>query len=342
MTATADAAIELATAVAEACDYSDLAGVLADRVLDVSLSLRERVDAAYAVHRLQDDGAKSRLKQLLPINPAEDPQDDLRGVVLRSCWPGYLTPDELIVHLIEPQKSNYGGSYSFFLNYDLPASLESSMDASSAVVLLNWALPHITEHDPYDALGRLARCVYTISWKWTKTPTVAELLASGYAKAIAEYRSPFLQKRYEDETTTSTVLTREAVLDDVDGRFAVLENILSRSGIEPSDLAHVPFNDYPLYTQADLPVLFDRITNEPSDELAEQWAICIKAVVLRAGLDAYARLLGSLNYNNISPSPSTEARMINVVVNDGSRDSLPPSRQKAHILHNSVAASSDF
>jgi len=282
------AAIELTTAVAENCEYTELAGMLADRVLDVGLSLRERVDAAYAVCRLENEDARSRLKSLLPIDPTADLKDDLRGTVLRACWPGHLTPGELILHLIKPQKSNYSGAYSYFLNYDLPASFESTLDENSAAVLLNWALPHINEDEPDDALGRLARAIYTACWKWTETPAVAKLLADGYVKAISEHRSPFLQERYEGARTTSSLLTREEVLEDVDGRLAVLETILTCCKIDARDLAHIPFNDFPLYTQDDLPLLFDRAIADPLGALAEQWAICIKAVLMRAGLDAYA------------------------------------------------------
>ena len=282
------AAIELATAIAEACEYTELSGVLAARVLDENLNLRERVHAGYAVCRLDDEDAKSRLKRLLPIDPATDPEDNLRGIVLRACWPSHLPPDELTVHLIKPQKSNYIGAYSNFLKYDLPESLESSIDENSAVVFLNWALPHINEDEPYDALGRLARNIYTICWKWTGNPAVVELLASGYVAAHSECRSPFLQKLYEDESITSHILTREAVLKDVDRRLAVLETVLSCCEIDPVDLAHIPFNDYPLYTQNDLPLLFERVFADPSGSLSEKWAICIKAVVFREGLEAHA------------------------------------------------------
>ncbi len=282
------AAVEFATATVVACEYVELAGVLADRVLDVGLNLRERVDAAYGVCRLKDDAAKRQLKKLLPIDPDEDPKDELRGTVLRACWPAHLAPDELVVHLTEPQKSNFLGAYRIFLSRDLPASLEALLDENSAVVLLNWAIPHINEHDPFDTLGSLARSIYTISWAFSGTPAVAQLLASGYAKAVSKYRTPFLRDRYEGDSMSSQVLTKQAFSEDVDGRMAVLAMILSRGDLHARELGHVPFIDYPIYTHDDLPSLFDQANKDPSGPLAEQWVICIKAVVLRAGLDAYA------------------------------------------------------
>lgn len=300
--------IELATAIAKECEYKELAGVLADRVLDASLSLDERVDAAYAVCRLKDEEAKRRFRRLLPINAAEDPEDNLRGLVLRACWPCHLTPDELTEHLSAPQKPNHGGTYRGFLDFDLPGSLESVLDEQSAVTFLEWALPHINQHDAYDALGKLARCIYTICWKWAGTTAIAELLASGYMMALSEHRSPFLQKRYEGEHIDSRVLTREDILADVDGRFAVLKAVLSCRQIESHDLARIPFTDVPLYTHDDISLLFDRAMAAPSGPLVEQWAVCIKAVVMRAGLDAHADQIDG--FHGIRPDLIDHSQML--------------------------------
>ena len=267
--------IELATTVAEACEYSELAAIFAERVLNSHLSLRERVDAAYAVGRLKDENAKRRLKQLLPINPEDDPEDDLLGTVLRACWPDHLTSEELIDHLVKPQKSNYMGAYSCFLKYDLPASLESSLDEENAIVLLTWALKYIERYAPFDTFGRLARTIYTVCWKWSKTPKITQLLAEGYAKALDHHRSPFLKLRYEGERILIPILTKDAVLEDVEGRFAVLEALLTFSTYD-SRIPYIPFSEFPLYAQKDLPLLFDRAISAPSGTLVEKWVDCIK------------------------------------------------------------------
>jgi len=287
--------IELATTIAEACKYTELSGVLADRVLDRGLTLRERVDAAYAICRLEDDESKRRLVSLLPIDPSTDPADDLRGLVLRACWPKFLSPDELVLHLIEPQKSNYFGAYRGFLNDDLPASFDCVLDENNAQVFLSWALPHINEDDPFDSLGRLARDIYTACWKWVEVPVVAMLLAEGYAKAIYENRSPFCENQYEDEHATSLVLTREGVFKDADGRMTVLKMLLKCCKVAERDLANIPFNDVPLYTQDDLPLLFDRALADPSDAMTERWAVCIKAVLTRPNFDTYADRVDQLH-----------------------------------------------
>ena len=275
--------IELATAVAEACEYSELAEIFAERVLNSHLSLRERVDAAYAVGRLKDEDAKRRLKQLLPINPEDDPEDDLLGTVLRACWPDHLTSEELIDHLVNPQKSNYMGAYSCFLQYDLTASLESSLDEKNAIVLLTWALKYIERYAPFDTFGRLARTIYTVCWKWSKTSKITQLLAEGYAKALDHHRSPFLQLRYEGERILIPILTKDAVLEDVEGRFAVLEALLTFS-THDLRISGILSSSFPLYTQEDLPLLFDRAISDPSGTLVEKWVDCI-IIFLRTDTD---------------------------------------------------------
>lgn len=258
----------------------------------MNLSLSERVDAAYAVGRLKDEDAKRRLKHLLPIDPAVDPEDDLLGTVLRACWPDHLTSQELIAHLVKPQKSYYLGAYSCFLQYDLPASLESSLDKDNAIVLLTWALNYIHEGDLSNSFGRLARTIYTVCWKWSKIPAITQLLAKVYAKALDQRQSPFLQLRYEGERISIPILTKDAVLEDVEGRFAVLEALLTFSTYD-SRIRNIPLSAFPLYTQEDLPLLFDRAISAPSGTLVEKWVYCIKT--LRTDIDKYADQIDRLH-----------------------------------------------
>jgi hypothetical protein len=271
-----ESAIEFATEIAEACKLSELSDVLADRVLDATLSLRQRVDASNALHRLKDVASQGRLKSLLPIDPANDPEDDLRGNVLRCLWPEHITPTELLTHIIPPQKANYSGSYGTFLEYELPDSLEAVINDRNASVLLTWAHTHITEHDPFNRLGRLARSIYTFCWQWASFPAIVSVLAKDYLKSCAEYRSPFF-------------------LRDAQGRFAVLDVILAELNISEKNLSHIPFNDYPLYTPEDFGILIDRALANPDGPLAEKWISCIKAVIWRVDLEKYADKIDELH-----------------------------------------------
>lgn len=288
-----ESAIEFATEIAEACEFSELSNVFADRVLDQTLTLHQRVDASYALFRLKDVAAQGRLKSLLPIDPASDPQDNLRGNVLRCLWPDHISPTELVRHLTPPQKANYTGSYGSFLDYELPGSLMSTIDENNALALLVWALDYISEYDPFDRLSRLARTIFTFCWQWTSIPAIASTLAQGYLKALEKHRSPFLEKEYGN--TSNLLLSREDFLRDVDGRLAILEAILVESNISERTLSHICVNDYPLYTPEDFEILIDRALANPDGPLAEKWISCIKAVIWRVDLEKYADKIDKLH-----------------------------------------------
>ena len=288
-----DSAVEFATEIAEACEFSELSDVFADRVLDSTLPLRQRIDASYALCRLKDTVAQGRLKSLLPIDPASDPQDDLRGNVLRCLWPEHLTPTELLRHLTPLQKANYTGSYGLFLEYELPGSLKSTIDENNASDLLVWALDHITEHDPFNRLGRLARAIFTFCWQWASIPAIASTLAQGYLKALEKHRSPFLEKEYGDRS--NLFLSLEDFLRDIDGRFAVLEVIFKENTISERALSYIWVNDYPLYTPEDFGILLDQALASIDTSLAEKWINCIKAVIWRVDLQSYTSKIDKLH-----------------------------------------------
>ena len=289
-----ESAVEFATEIAEACEFSELSDVFADRALDSTLPLRQRIYASYALYKLKDKVTQGRLKSLLPIDPASDPQDDLRGNVLHCLWPEHLTPTELVRHLTPPQKANYWGLYVSFLDYKLLGSLKATINENNAPALLAWALNHITEHDPLNRLGRLARAIFTVCWQWTSIPTIASSLAQGYMKALEKHRSPFIEKEYGEKL--NFFLSHEDFLQDLDGRFAVLEVIVKEKKISEKTL---PLIDYPLYTPKDFGILIDRALTQPDGSIAERWINCIKAVIWQVDLKKYADKIDELH--NLRP-----------------------------------------
>ena len=70
-------------------------------------------------------------------------------------------------------------------------------------------------------------------------------------KPFDQRRSPFLQLRHEGERNSIPILTKDAVLEDVEGRFAVLETLLTFS-THDLRISNILSNAFPLYTQEDL------------------------------------------------------------------------------------------
>ncbi|WP_156253899.1 NACHT domain-containing protein [Pseudactinotalea terrae] len=77
-----------------------------------------RASAAYVLQDIDPRTAQRTLKQVLPelvASPDHDPDDELLGVALDTCWPGELTARELVAALKKPSRDNLVGSYAMFL-----------------------------------------------------------------------------------------------------------------------------------------------------------------------------------------------------------------------------------
>ena len=301
--------IELAITIVEKCQFSDLADILADRIMDESLNLRERVDAGYALRQLNNEEANKRLKSLLPINPIIDLQDELLGIVLQICWPKHCTPDEIINYLTPPQKPMFVGAYHKFIEYDLPASFKDLMNEKHAIQLLNWALPNVKNSDHFDPIGKLARAIYTSCWKWSKDKAITELLAIGYADSLQNHRSPFINKgEYLPEN--SSIVSKEEILKNTEGRFTVLRTIFTQGEIKPLGLSIIGGSDIPLFTSEDLPLIFEIVFEDPKEKMVPQWVSCIKTILMRnkAYLNDYADHIDKLN--NLRPDLIDDCKKI--------------------------------
>ena len=271
--------IEFAIEIAEACKCSDLSNILAERALDNTLPLRQRVDAAHAIYRLEDNAAQGRLKALLPIDPKNDPQDDLRGNILRCCWPNHLTPAELLPNIIRPQKPNYLGPYGVFLDYNLPKSFQFKINENNAYEFLEWCIPYINQEAPFDTLGQLARSIYNYCWQWASNHVISALLAKGYLQAKKNYTSPFFSDIFPSLRKTDFVITQATLEKDTARRIDVIETLLQSEDVNEKVIFQMSYDKIPLIYPSDAENIFNKILSNPTGPLVSKWCACLKAII---------------------------------------------------------------
>lgn len=286
--------VEFILEIAEACKFIDLSNILVDRVFDETLSFQQRVDASYTVYRLADVVAQGRLKTLLPVDPKKDLQDDLRGNILRCCWPNHLTPNELLSHLVQPQKPNYLGSYGRFIDYDLPNSFKTSITEINAPQFLKWSIPHFIQPEPFDSLGRLARSIYTYCWQWAKNYFISTLLAEGYLKAEKNYTTPFLNDLSQTRNNSNFTITIESFRKDTNRRLAVLK-VLLESDVDEKTLMQIPFSLIPLFQYSDTEEIINKILSNPSGSLVKKWGKCLRTIVKKDELIQYKNEINQIH-----------------------------------------------
>ena len=108
----------------EECAGDQLDAELIELVLDDSENHRLRVAVTYGLTDRLDPPALVSLRPLLDSSSAEDPDESLKGCVLRRLWPTLLTVHEVLGCLKPPRQPNVYGSYRRFLEKDFVAGLE--------------------------------------------------------------------------------------------------------------------------------------------------------------------------------------------------------------------------
>ena len=261
---------------------NNLAKFFAERTLETERSLEKRVEDARVVANLNNEEAKRRLRNLLPIDPDLDKQNKLRGYLFYACWPDYLSVQELLDNLIVPRDFNTAGIYEFFFSYHLSENLHL-VGSEEARALLSWAVNQMSTMKSLSRLERLVRSIYTYCWRWANTPGITKLLAEGYKKALAHGNTPFIK------STNITGLTEPGLLSVTEfktgqkERFAVLEALLNITESQHVwKFSYFSFswikNEYPLYTETDMDLLFDKLLDIPQSSLASRWARLIHIV----------------------------------------------------------------
>ncbi len=174
------AARRIAIAIARTCACRGLEGPLTDRVLDRDEELTVRVEAGAAVWELGDEDTRRRLTPLLATDLDEDVEDELKGYVLKSLWPGLISAEE-VLRVITPRKRGIiFGSYASFLTDDLSRGLARE----DVPLALGWAArqgdPERTTH----ILDLVIDQIMLRAWDELETPGIAEALAGVVWKRI--------------------------------------------------------------------------------------------------------------------------------------------------------------
>ena len=171
--------------IAEANDLKTLSGALADLAAAPTAPILLRKDAAYAVYRFENDGARARLAPLLKTDLSDDVDDDLRGAILLSARPDHLSVADLLAALTPPKRASYIGAYASFL-YNLELVPFSAEDAVAAIGWLAERLPSLTgdaiDFTTRDAYGRI---LWAAAARTTQ-PAVRDAMADLAAEAFTD------------------------------------------------------------------------------------------------------------------------------------------------------------
>lgn len=164
--------------IAESCHVRALQPDLLALLLDESVDLRIREQAAAALRTCGDPGDLEFLgvlKRMARGDLGEDPDDQFKGYALEVLWPKYLSAEELFPLLGLPRNGSLIGAYSSFLYYDVA----SHMPDDGLVAGLKWAVTQsdaLTEGQSSD-MNRLIDGLICRGWSRLEDPEILAALA---------------------------------------------------------------------------------------------------------------------------------------------------------------------
>ena len=152
---------------------------LAQLALDPTDAQVPRVRAAHAVQRVGDSVTKLRL---LPLASGSDtdPNDELKGIALRTLYPEVITRSDVFGLITRPLNDRHYGAYSMFLH-----GFRNALSPSCLPAALQWAGVQPSRHLQDGAIRDLLDAVLRLAWENALEPAIVGPLAVVVAHRLA-------------------------------------------------------------------------------------------------------------------------------------------------------------
>lgn len=158
-------------AVAGQCQR--LAPLLARHALDSAWAQWARCAAVKAVGELGDETARRSLRDLLTLDPIEDPDDELLAAVIDALYPRILTTEELLPVLRAPQSPDLLGGYWVTFH-----ELAERIPIDDLPPFLDWFTVQTHDTDSSEPFGELFFRLVRRAWAEAHLVTVRAALAN--------------------------------------------------------------------------------------------------------------------------------------------------------------------
>lgn len=160
--------------IARACKVSSLEKLLVNIALDSNDNLSIRVHAALTVAHIGSEESKQALKPLADAGFPDDPEDELKGAVLRALWPNHISNQELFSLITPPKKRSFHGAYYGFVDKELAESLRTE----DVLPALSWIEDNALTPERLEYfLGTLSDTIMLKAWEEIADPQVLEKFA---------------------------------------------------------------------------------------------------------------------------------------------------------------------
>ncbi|WP_422659277.1 NACHT domain-containing protein [Paenibacillus sp. EC2-1] len=267
----------VAIRIAKACNITEVKKYLLDLTFNKKEEYYLRVEAGKAFIGMSDDKGILELFPLIRFDHEDDPDEELKGIILKALWPNYISAQELFSCLNLPKRSNLIGLYRHFISHDIIESL-SDEDLPFA---LNWVEQFIDVHNIKLIIEDLFHAIMQRAIELISIPSIFVPFIRVLKKRIKNFdRFAYLSRLHNDEILKKTIIT--GLIDEVE---------------TPSDMRHI---SYAAFLQpSDLPWLLEKITIIKEVESQREYARVINRVFNPSDYEHVDLLMAAAQENEV-------------------------------------------
>ncbi len=251
--------------IASACAVADLEVNLVKVALDESDDLTVRVRAIMAIANFGSNVSRENLRSIITSDFQYDPEDELKGVVLRALWPKYISIDEVLALLTPPKKRSFHGAYHDFMGEDLASSFRTE----DIIPGLEWIEKNVeTVRELEYSQRKLTDAIMLKAWEHVTDPGVLEKFASIAYDRLKNYEEIIGEKSLSEEIATKFQMMLDTQQEDRQGLVKELIRLTLKNDTTSGRKAYILLhhNNVRIVSPQDTHWLVDWLLSEKDEE----------------------------------------------------------------------------
>ena len=265
--------------ITESCQITSLQDALADVALDAFEDARVRSLAVWALTKVGDLDVRARLRPLTWTTEAEDPDDEIRGRVLKCLWPDVISAEDLFQNLNRPRKGTWRGAYKAFYWFDVHVHLR----VEDLPVALNWVKDNFDPRgEPFGPHALMLKILVRAA-RHLDTPEVFDAFVNTLASTVLKKGSAYMLSDGSLDEGEDLL----AVLAKKGAKRSLVEAFIPMLG---KDDPHKLYYNLPLVGAGDLSWLVENVLDAQAPDEAEKW-VALTLLVFNVGEPGHADLI---------------------------------------------------
>ncbi len=252
--------------IAEAAAVEGLANLLVSVAMDPDEDVYVRYRAAHAVSIVGSDEHRRQLIPLLNTTQEEDPDDQLRGTVMRTVWPRRLVPlNKMLGAMAPPRRRSLMGAYEMFLAQEFVPHVRSD----EVPTVLDWWQTEVgskdADHKASAGLCQLADALVVRA--------LGQIEDAKTLRALALYVRCRLLQHQDIFSSRVEIRERSELFEHDERRRRLARAILEHDGSEGTSSLSLTFGIAPILGRADFEWTLDQARSALSKNLSEAFAV---------------------------------------------------------------------